>query len=517
MSLRVGIYNRWLATLGGGEKLNLTIAECLSDRYDVEVITHKPVPKEIAEDRLSLDLSRVEFVTIPDRAASEVALITSDYDFFINSSYMEFMPSFARHSAALIYFPAAIDRKKSLARQLKLAMRRWLRLPAVLTGIHSFYVEQGIFKWSTDTVLKVRLPYRASPYTFSFHLSALDDKVKSAILELDGVEVGKLDFLAPRQPAPYTLKIPGTIDRHYHELTISIDGDLQPDGISKMEISQFDLSLPQYRLYRSLFEQRLVSVAIRLQYYPPGASMLDYMDTYSKIWAISEFTRKWIKAYWKRNSEVLTPPVNVEDFRCETKRNQILNVGRFFAGQHNKKHREMIRAFKQMIDQGLQGWELHLAGGTTPGDEHVAYLEDIYKAAQGYPISIHTDIAFEELVTLYAQSAIYWHASGFGEDEKKEPVKFEHFGITTVEAMASGCVPVVIGKGGQPEIVRNGVSGYLWHNLDELISLTTRLIQNSSLRENMSQHALADSQKFDKAHFRARLDELLQQIGLPAT
>ncbi len=120
----------------------------------------------------------------------------------------------------------------------------------------------------------------------------------------------------------------------------------------------------------------------------------------------------------------------------------------------------------------MQGWELHLAGGTTPGDEHVAYLKGVLQAAQGYPISIHPDIAFGDLVQLYAQSAIYWHASGFGEDEKKEPVKFEHFGITTVEAMASGCVPVVIGNGGQPEIVRHGVSGYLWRSLDELKSLT---------------------------------------------
>ena len=515
MSLRVGIYNRWLATLGGGEKLSLTVAECLSDRYHVEVITHKPVPKQLAESRLSLDLSRVEFVAIPDRAASEIALITSDYDFFINSSYMDFMPSFAPRSAALVYFPAAIDRKKSLARQLKLATRRWLRLPAVLTGIHSFYVEQGIFKWSTDTVLKVRLPYRSSAYTFSFNLSALDEKVRSATLELDKVKIGNLDFPAPRQPAPYKLEIPGTRDRRHHELTISIDGDLAPDGISKMEISQLDLSLPQYRLYRSLFEHRLVGVAIRLQYYPPGASMLDYLDTYSKIWAISEFTRKWIKTYWKRSSEVLTPPVNVEDFRCETKRNQILNVGRYFAGQHNKKHLEMIQAFKQMVDGGLEGWELHLVGGTTPGAEHVAYLDGIFQAAQGYPITVHTDIAFDDLVKLYAQSAIYWHASGFGEDEKKDPVKFEHFGITTVEAMAAGCVPVVIGKGGQPEIVRHGLSGYLWHDLEGLKSLTKRLIENPALREKMSQQALADSQKYDKAHFRARLDELLAHIGVP--
>jgi len=40
MNTRVGIYNRWLATLGGGEKLSLAIAEHLSKQHDVEVINH---------------------------------------------------------------------------------------------------------------------------------------------------------------------------------------------------------------------------------------------------------------------------------------------------------------------------------------------------------------------------------------------------------------------------------------------------------------------------------------------
>ncbi|MBU4190339.1 MAG: glycosyltransferase, partial [Candidatus Thermoplasmatota archaeon] len=60
-------------------------------------------------------------------------------------------------------------------------------------------------------------------------------------------------------------------------------------------------------------------------------------------------------------------------------------------------------------------------------------------------------------------------AAGFGVDEEKEPEKVEHFGITTVEAAAAGCVPVVIRKGGQPEIVKEGINGLLWEKEEELI------------------------------------------------
>ncbi len=513
--MRVGLYNRWLATLGGGEKHSLAIAEYLSARHQVQVVTHKPVPKELAEERLGFDLSNVEFIAIPDRYSSEVAAITSDYDLFINASYMDFMPSFARYSAALIYFPARVDRRKSLARRLKLSMRRWLKLPAVLTGIHAFKVEAGEFKWATDTVLKIRLPYTRSPYRFSFRLSALDERVQSALILLDKVQVGRIRFPLPCQPVPYEVVVPARQDRRHGELTICVDGDVPVDGLTKMEISSLWLSLPEYRVYKRLFERGLVGIGIRLQYYPPGASMLDYIDTYGQIWANSEFTRRWIRHYWKRDSQVLYPPVNVEDFWVGEKRNQIINVGRFFAGQHNKKHLVMIEAFRQMVDAGLHGWELHLAGAKMPGEEHAAYLEQVYQACRGYPITIHTDISFQELARLYAQSAIYWHASGYGEDERAFPDKFEHFGITTVEGMAAGCVPVVIGKGGQPEIVRHGVHGFLWQSLEDLKSHTLRLVHDPTLRQQMAAAALVESKKYDKQHFRARLDQLLGQIGFP--
>ena len=510
--MRVGIYNRWLSTLGGGEKHSLAIAEHLSANFQVEVLSHKPVPRQLIEDRLSLDLSRVDFKTITDRASIDVSLITSDYDFFLNASYMDFFPSFAHHSACLIYFPAKLDRRRALGRQLKIILRRWLKLPAVMVGIPGFHVEGSQFKWSTDVVCKIRLPDSTKPYQFRFDLRPLNENVSFADIFIEGSCVDRLVFSERDQRVTCEISVPQGGDQLYREMTIAVPDGL-PDGDPKMELSNLWMSLPHYRLYQELFERRLFGLAVRLQHYPPGVSILDYVDTYHTIWANSEYTRRWIRHYWQRDSQILYPLVDVEDFSVAPKRQQILNVGRFFAGQHNKKHMTLIMAFKELVDSGLRDWELHLVGGKTPGEEHEKYLNEIYQAAREYPIFVHAEISYEELAKLYSESAIYWHASGFGEDEKKDPDKFEHFGITTVEAMASGSVPVVIGKGGQPEIVRHGVTGFMWRNLKELKGYTTQLIDDPSLREEIAARALEESKKYGREHFRARVDQLLEQIG----
>jgi len=68
---------------------------------------------------------------------------------------------------------------------------------------------------------------------------------------------------------------------------------------------------------------------------------------------------------------------------------------------------------------------------------------------------------------------------------KKYPDKFpgdpaaqEHFGMTTAEAMGYGAVPVAIGSGGQPEVVDDGVDGFLWRDVDQLKAKTRALVDD---------------------------------------
>jgi glycosyltransferase involved in cell wall biosynthesis len=119
---------------------------------------------------------------------------------------------------------------------------------------------------------------------------------------------------------------------------------------------------------------------------------------------------------------------------------------------------------------------------------------------------LHPNIPFLDLVTLYEQSDIYWHASGF---EETDPTKMEHFGITTVEAMAAGCVPVVIKKGGQIEIVEEGVSGLFWESKEELANKTMILVEDPEKMVKLSDQAIEKSKYFSKEAFKENILKLI--------
>ena len=220
----------------------------------------------------------------------------------------------------------------------------------------------------------------------------------------------------------------------------------------------------------------------------------------------SKFTKGTAKKNWPKQSLVIYPPVDVDEIKPLEKKKYILSVGRFFGYLRDKKHQILIKAFKKLSkEKEMAGWSLHLAGSASEGDKD--YIDELKENAKGVPINFYPNLRYSELVKLYGQSSIYWHSAGFAEND---PTKMEHFGIATVEAMAGGCVPVVIGKGGQIEIVEPGKSGFLWNNLGELQNLTLRLINEGDLWKDLSNKARIRARVFSKEKFVERINQLIK-------
>jgi len=132
-------------------------------------------------------------------------------------------------------------------------------------------------------------------------------------------------------------------------------------------------------------------------------------------------------------------------------------------------------------------------------------VEKIRAVSRDCPIKIITNIEWVKLVELFARSYIFWHASGMGEDEKTHPEKFEHFGITTVEAMAAGCIPVVISEGGQREIISNGHDGFLFKNWQELKAITLDIIRGKVDIKGIKENAAKSCRRFSNLNFKRNL------------
>ncbi len=228
----------------------------------------------------------------------------------------------------------------------------------------------------------------------------------------------------------------------------------------------------------------------------------------------SKFTKNFIDKTFGVNSIVLYPPADVgtknNEPRTKNKENLILTVGRFGKlpeGDNFKKQDVMINIFKQMVDKGLSDWEFMLV--ISYKEEDINDVFKLEKLIKGYPIKIFKNLSKNEISKFYKNAKIYWHAAGFGENLEKYPERAEHFGISTVEAMGSGAVPVVINAGGQKEIVENGKSGFLWDTQEKLITKTISLIEDVRLWEKMSNEAAIRAKTFGKERFCKELEMIL--------
>ncbi len=195
--------------------------------------------------------------------------------------------------------------------------------------------------------------------------------------------------------------------------------------------------------------------------------------------ANSEFTKNVIEKSWHtRVQHVVYPMVDLDELKTDQKKEKvILSVGRFFRQLHSKRQDILVENFKTLIDANpklSKGWKLVLIGA--PEDQE--YFNAVRESADGYPIEVYGSLSRNEIINWFKRAAIYWHATGFEIDEKLEPEKVEHFGITTIEAMAAGAVPVVLGKGGQVEILGTRLKKLMWQEGEECNRITMGLMDN---------------------------------------
>lgn len=241
----------------------------------------------------------------------------------------------------------------------------------------------------------------------------------------------------------------------------------------------------------------------------PKANLATRLKLKKYNWIIcnSYFTKQFIDKSFNLTSRVIYPPVDVKSISPGHKQNIILSVGRFSQTQlHPKKQEVLIEVFKEVYKK-YPNWRLILAGQAKKEDDK--YLRKLKKSARGYAARIYQNLSVDKLRDYYSSAKIYWHATGFGEDEQKNPQMMEHFGISTVEAAAGGAVPVVIDRGGQKEIVTDGENGRLWSTKAQLYEATLALIKSPRQLATLSEAAVKSSRKFSQENFFRQYEKII--------
>jgi len=182
--------------------------------------------------------------------------------------------------------------------------------------------------------------------------------------------------------------------------------------------------------------------------------------------SVSDFTRGFIAKKWKRDSKTVYPPCPVEAFsefsKVQPRENLVVTIGRIVPEKRFHLFVELARLVP----------ETRFVAIGSLSDDTSAYYERLKRTA---PENVSFVLSpLRKVKNILGRAMAYVHCA-----------ENEHFGITIVEAMAAGCVPIVHDSGGPREIVTSDV-GFRWSNLSVAARQIGLLAENDSLRRELS-------------------------------
>jgi glycosyltransferase involved in cell wall biosynthesis len=238
-----------------------------------------------------------------------------------------------------------------------------------------------------------------------------------------------------------------------------------------------------------------------------------YADRYTYTICNSRYTARWVEEKWKYRPQLqVYPPVDMEAAEpAPTKKKIILSVARF-EPEGTKRQLEMVRAYIRLAadwPEIVRAWTFVLAGGSSPDNCYLAELERLATGRPGRDIELRVNAPLAELRSLYQESTLFWHMCGLTHDD---PSEIEHFGMTTVEAMQNGLVPLVYDGGGLPEIVDDGVNGFRVRTGGELLERTISLLRDPGLTRKLGAAAVGKAQMFTRDKFEGRIRDFFAGV-----
>jgi glycosyltransferase involved in cell wall biosynthesis len=237
-----------------------------------------------------------------------------------------------------------------------------------------------------------------------------------------------------------------------------------------------------------------------------------YQECMDLFIANSKYTAYWTKRkLGAENTVVVEPPVQLNDNSSVIpKQKLIITAGRISEEKNLEMLIKTFIEFRYLFPE----WEYHIIGSKNPNN--LDYYQKLERLSEGYPIKFFTNLSKKEFNLHLKNAMIYWHGMGYGVDLKINPGGTEHFGISVVEAMSFGCVPLVFKTGGPADIINDNECGFTWDSPEKLIQLTDHIITDANLFKLLSKKSYLAAMNYSVDNFMEKfgneINKTLQKV-----
>ncbi|WP_343089338.1 glycosyltransferase [Methanocalculus natronophilus] len=209
-----------------------------------------------------------------------------------------------------------------------------------------------------------------------------------------------------------------------------------------------------------------------------------------RIVTISENVRQRIMQYYGRDAEIIYPPIDTSRYRCIEYGNFWLSVNRLYP---EKRIELQIEAFRMIPDE-----QLVIVGGYAEGDHAGRYVESL---RQNLPSNVELlgEVTEEYLLDLYGRCRGLV-CTALDED----------FGLTPVEAMASGKPVVAVNEGGFRETVTPGTGVLVSADAREIAEAVRQV---SSEPERYREACVKRAKEFDTIVFSEKIQRVINDVS----
>ena len=224
----------------------------------------------------------------------------------------------------------------------------------------------------------------------------------------------------------------------------------------------------------------------------------------SIIIANSKFNRDIIRKCAKKDALVVYPPVNIQKFadagRNRDRKNIVVAVSRFLS-EENLDY--VPRLAKLVRDSNFL---IIGPSGTTSKNTLEKLSKMITELAVKDRAKIVTNQPFSKLLEALSEAKVFLRIH-----------PYEPFGISIVEAMAAGCVPVVPKAGGPWFDIldrEQGKYGYAYSSLGEAAEKINLLMNDEQLRTEISRRACERAKSFDRSFFKKKIVDIIHRVAV---